>query len=171
MINDTAARVAREAVRIAQRAGAQPVTLRAPLGTDGRLERAAAYRLPLEHPRRHVADRMHACGQLNERRYTNACAWLRLCHEAGAAPQVTADYTPLATRGAADAGEEHTPADDHRALLRHLPAMMGMLLMDMARDTHPGVRWLATLQAALDRLDHLPRHYDGEPWRADEDWG
>lgn len=117
----------------------------------------------------HVIDRMGNAGQLNDRQHANAAALLNLWRAAGLEPRVTADLTGTRGGRAIERDPEEVAAEDwfHREMKRFRGQPSG-LLMDLLRGTHPGVKWLATVQAALDRLDHLPANWDGSMWRAED---
>ena len=145
--------------------GAQPVTLRAPLGEDGRMVRAAAFRLPGSSPDMHVIDRMGASGELDGRLYANACALLRLWRDAGLDPALVSDYTPRVSNGdnrAGDAGE-YCPETIYHHTMMGLHRHYQYILTNLLRGGHPGSS-LPNLRTALDMLDGLTGRFEGSMW-------
>lgn len=117
----------------------------------------------------HVIDRMAHAGQLCDRQHANAAALLQLWRAAGLEPRTTADLSDTRHgRGMERDPEELAAEDIFHDEMRRFRGQVAAILMDLLRDRHPGVRWLATLQAALDRLDHLPARWGGELWAAEE---
>lgn len=117
----------------------------------------------------HVIDRMGNAGQLNDRQHTNAAALLNLWRAAGLEPRVTADLTSTRGGRAIERDPAEADAEDHfHREMRRFKGQVAGIVMDMLRGTHPGVKWLATLQSALDRLDHLPARWGGDLWRVEE---
>lgn len=111
-------------------------------------------------------DRMHAAGQLSDRQHAAGRRLHNLWRAAGLNPQVSARYPGSLAAMSDDDGEDFpdrdpdgaTPRDNHRRLMRQLPAHMASLLdaacmwLPERPVGHPGVRYLATFQESLNRL-------------------
>ncbi|CAB4166496.1 hypothetical protein UFOVP853_37 [uncultured Caudovirales phage] len=110
-----------------------------------------------------LIDRMHHAGQLSDRQYGAGARLHALFQAAGLGARVSARYgdSPRSDEEAEDAAAEAGDGGDarvgYRRLLRDAGGLMGPVLDALMHDQHPGVRWLATCQEALD-------------WLADE-WG
>lgn len=140
------------------------VTIRIPVEDLPTLQRATVMR----YDDAHLVDRMWSRAQLNDRRHSNAAALLALWRAAGLEPKTTADLS-AGPRGPIPIPEaDEAEAEDyfHREMKR-FNGQPASLLMGMLRGQHPGTAWLATLQAALDRLDHLPAIWEGDRWRTE----
>jgi hypothetical protein len=106
-------------------------------------------------------DRMHARAQLSDRQHQAATRLGIMWTAAGLNPRVCASYATVGDGGHEDDDErrhpDHNPADPdqpsardrYRRLLREMPAAYAIRLDAMLLEQHPGVQWLATLQAAL----------------------
>jgi hypothetical protein len=141
------------------------VTVALPAGDGDRLIRTDV----LRYSDSHLVDRLAARGQINDRQHANAAALLALWRAAGLEPRMTADLE-AGPRGAVPVGDiEEAEAEDHfHREMKRFTGRPAEILMGMLRGKHPGVHWLATLHAALDRLDHLPARWDGEMWAAEK---
>ncbi len=130
-----------------------------------RLQRADVHR----YDDAHLIDRMHERAQLNDRQHENACAFLALWQAAHVMPRVTARFSDAPPgRELGRDPDADTPVDLMRRTLRHLGQGRAALLVGLCVGEHPGVRWLATMHAALDMLDTLPARWDGLRWKAEE---
>ena len=111
-------------------------------------------------------DRMHGAGQLSDRQHRAGRRLHGLWRAAGLNPALAARYPGMQPTPNDDDGEDlperdpdgATPRDVHRRLMRMLPAHMASLLdaaclwLPEQPVGHPGMRFLATFQTALDRL-------------------
>ena len=118
----------------------------------------------------HLVDKLATVGQINDRQHTNAAALLALWRAAGLEPRMTADLAagPRGPVRQYDDGEAAAEDHFHREMKRFRGQQVD-ILMGMLRGEHPGIRWLATLQALLDRLDHLPARWGGELWAVEDE--
>ena len=147
--------------------GAKPVTLRAPLhdpdtGAE-RMQRAAAWRLPPDHPDSQLIDRLFAKGKLTDRQYANACACMSLYMAAGLGrSRGVASYVRKDRER--PAGEAYGPEDEWRALIRdgNYPMQIVAILL---RDMPVAPDQLELAAAHLDTLDAVAARWDGERWR------
>ena len=111
-----------------------------------------------------MIDRMHHAGQLSDRQHAAGARLYALYRHAGLEPRSTARYDVL-REAVEDDGEVETAQEPdearaaYNALLRRSGPLFGGLLAGMMGHTHPGVRWLATAQEALDWL--------GDEWGMD----
>lgn len=103
-------------------------------------------------------DRMHARAQLSDRQHEAAERLARMWTAAGLNPRVVAGIDVVRDR-AEDEEPQHeqtdddeTPHDRYRRLMGSLSNAACMRLEAMLCEQHPGVRWLGSLQAALDDL-------------------
>lgn len=146
--------------------GAQPVTIRAPLydaetGLE-RMQRAAAYRQPMDHPDAPKIDRLHAAGHLDARQYANACAVLRLMRVVERSKGVA---EILRDRGS-PSGDDAGPEDEWRRLIERGGVGMQALCM-LLRDEALGPYMFGRARAYLDTLDWIVASWDGERWRGE----
>jgi hypothetical protein len=162
---------AKQALAIADRGADGPamqarpsgmVTIRLP---DDRLSRVDV----LRYHDAHLVDRLALRGQINDRQHANAAALLALWRAAGLEPKMVASIGdgPRGCPSLVDDGEAAAEDFFHREMRRFTGQPLA-ILVGMLRGEHPGVRWLATLQGALDRLDHLPARWGGEMWAAED---
>lgn len=104
----------------------------------------------------HLIDRLHHAGQINDRAYAAARVLLTAWSSSGIAPALEPAWASaqFGRAPAAPQGVDGTEGaeDRYHALLRPLSGAYAVVLSAMVRGEHPGVRWLATLQAALDAL-------------------
>lgn len=147
-----------------QARGARPVTIRAPLydpGTDTeRMQRAAAYRQPDDHPEAPKIDRLHAAGFLTDRQYQNACAALNLMGTVQRSKGVAGWLRDSGTSGGLEAG----PQDHWNDLIEKGGVGMQAVCM-LLRDEPLGAYMFDRAKAHLDRLDALALEWEGERWR------
>jgi hypothetical protein len=104
-------------------------------------------------------DRMHQRAQISDRQHRAAERIAQMWTSAGMNPRMSAtlalrreDEQPFDAptgRGQADP-DAPTARDVYRTFMRCLPAAYAVRIDAMLLDEHPGVRWLATLQSALD---------------------
>ena len=104
-------------------------------------------------------DRMHQRAQISDRQHQAAVRLSQMWTAAGLNPRVSAtlvltgeDETPFEEptgRGTADP-DAPTAKDRYRAFMRGMPSAYSTRIDAMLLEEHPGVRWLATLQSALD---------------------
>jgi hypothetical protein len=99
----------------------------------------------------HLIDRMHNRGQLIGRPHEAACRLLEMAFAAGLLLRGTARLGSLARASDISDATAEARAAFNRAL-RQVPGHRADLIMDLLHERHPGTRWLATLQAALDDL-------------------
>lgn len=123
----------------------------------------------------HLIDRMHRAAQITDRQYAAALALLRLYVAAGVQPSMSPPYAdgpgrqlPPPASQAADADRPTAWDRWHRAL-RRLSAAHQAVLIALMGGVHPGVRYLATAQAALDALADAMRIARDYAWR-DPEW-
>ncbi len=103
-------------------------------------------------------DRMHAVAQLSDRQHEVAERLHRMWTSAGLDPRVVATIDVVRDRADDDDpresrdSPEETARDRYRRLMRGFSAPAAMRLEAMLCGEHPGVKWLGSLQAALDDL-------------------
>lgn len=150
--------------------GARPVTIRAPLydpGTDTeRMQRAAAYRQPSDHPEAPKIDQLHALwlrspdeGGLNHRQYQNACAVLRLLRVVERSEGVAQWTRTIGRDGSLSAG----PQDVWNKLIEHGGVGMQAVCM-LLRDEALGPYMFGRAKDHLDTLDRMAMEWAGERW-------
>jgi hypothetical protein len=102
----------------------------------------------------HLIDRMHHCSQLSDRQHEAAQKLLEMWVAAGLTSRGVAAYgEPVASgRPVLDDDDQPTAADRYRRFMRRQPEHFARLFESTLLGQHPGIRWLATLQAGLDRL-------------------
>ena len=143
--------------------GAEAVTIRARLADGERLQRHAAWRLPMEHPDSTLIDRLHAGGRLDHRQYANACACARLWADCGQGrSRGVASW--LREGQNASMGENRTPEDEWRELIRMGGVGMQAVCM-LLRDEDLGPYMFQRAKDHLDTLDAVTARWEGERWR------
>lgn len=105
-------------------------------------------------------DRMHVACQISDRQHQAADRLGRMWTAAGLNQQVCASMELMRSDEVEpfDAPEETSQADPdeptardrYRRLMRHAGTAYSLRVEAMLTGDHPGIRWLATLQAALD---------------------
>ncbi len=99
-------------------------------------------------------DRLHTCGQISDDQHIAACDLHALWTAAGLNPRVVARID--AVREPADEESIGSPDEDEGEAIERWRSLMrrwgwrAMHIEAMMLDQHPGVRWLATVQAMLD---------------------
>ena len=99
----------------------------------------------------HLIDRMHNRGQLVGRPHDAALRLLEMANAAGLLLGASAPYGRIGKSAEMSDPMAEARAAVNRAL-RQVPGHRADLLMDLLHERHPGVKWLATVQAALDDL-------------------
>ena len=104
-----------------------------------------------------LIDRMADRGQLSDRQHVVACRLHRLFLAAGLTPRVTARQDvvpeePVEETVNTTSMDRDEAKSAYRRNLRNAGDMFGAVLEDLMHNQHPGVRRLATAQAALDFL-------------------
>jgi len=108
----------------------------------------------------HLVDRLHRAAQISDRQHEAAVNLLEMWTAAGVEPAMVASYGEKcsASQDNDDAVNEPTAADHYRRLMRPFrgagPVNVAQIciLESVLMGRHPGVRFLAPLQAALDDL-------------------
>lgn len=147
--------------------GAEQVTIRARMAEGERLQRHAAWRLPMSHEDMPRLDRLRAAGHLDARRYANACAAQRLWETAGQGRSAGVAAYLRTCRTSGDGDEEQQSAEDD---LRRLIATGGVgvqAVLMLVRGDEMGPYMWQRAHDALDDLDWLQARYSGEMWSAD----
>ncbi|WP_160119890.1 hypothetical protein [Rhodovarius lipocyclicus] len=148
----------------------QQVTILAPVEIapgDWRIQRAAAWRLPADHPDRTVWDWMAHRGHISPQQAQNMSALANLALAAGATRSSVARYSPLKGRAVSSA-DDYGPEDEWRALLRDLPGVAYEAISDMLlHNIHPGPHLHVVCQC-LDRLDYLPERWAADLWEGED---
>lgn len=162
-----------------QARGAIAVTIRAPLYDPAtgleRMQRAAAWRQPMDHCDGHKIDRLHALwlkqrepevGEpdkrvgLNARQYQNACAVLRLLRVVERSKGVAGYIRAAGASGGAEAG----PQDAWNDLVRNGGVGFQAVCM-LVRDEDMGPYMFGRAMKHLDTLDRIALEWEGERWR------
>ena len=104
-----------------------------------------------------LIDRMSYAGQLSDRQHAAAARLHALFRAAGLGGNVTARYGDSVRDEDAEeyieaAGDGGDARIGYRRLLRDAGGLWGPVLDALMHDQHPGVRWLAACQDALDWL-------------------
>lgn len=146
-----------------QARGAVPVMMRAPLhdpetGTE-RMQRAAAYRQPMDHPEAPKIDRLFAGGYLSPRQYQNACAVLRLLRVVERSKGVAAWVRDAGRDGSLSAG----PQDAWNRLIEQGGVGMQAVCM-LLREEALGPYMFGRAKEHLDTLDRVALEWAGERW-------
>lgn len=145
---------------------AKPVAIRASLGGE-RMQRHAAYRIPMDDPDAERLDQLHAGGHLDSRLYANACAAFRLYHDSGLGRSEGVATWLRTCRTSGDGDLNHQTARDViHDLIRTGGVEFQAVLMVVRGDVVLPYMWSRALRG-LDSLDWLPARYDGETWRAE----
>ncbi|HXT81365.1 MAG TPA: hypothetical protein VN702_17500 [Acetobacteraceae bacterium] len=103
-------------------------------------------------------DRMHARAQLSDRQHEAAERLHRMWTSARLNPRVVAGIDVVRERVEDEeppheqTDDDETPHDRYRRLMGSLSEAACLRLEAMLCEQHPGVRWLGSLQAALDDL-------------------
>lgn len=107
----------------------------------------------LRYTDEHLIDRMHAAAQLSNRQHESAHKLLEMFVAAGHAASRTCRYgaIPEWHNGGGDI-DRPTARDVYRKFAKHYHGHQFSILEGMMQERHPGVRWLATAQEALERL-------------------
>lgn len=146
-----------------QARGARPVVMRAPLhdpetGTE-RMQRAAAWRQPMDHPEAPKIDRLFAAGYLTSRQYQNACAVFRLLRVVERSKGVAGYLREAGRDGSLSAG----PQDAWNRLIEAGGVGFQAVCM-LVRDEALGPYMFDRAQRHLDTLDRVALEWAGERW-------
>jgi hypothetical protein len=142
--------------------GAEPVTIRAALGSE-RTARHAAYRLPPDHPSMARLDQLHAGGHIDGRIYANACAVWRLWHASGLGRSEGIATWLRTCRTTGDGRiDEPTAEDEMRYLIRNAIDFEAVLML--VRGDTMGPYMFRRAVRGLGELDAIAARYDGEMW-------
>lgn len=146
-----------------QARGARPVTIRARMTEGERLQRHAAWRLPMEHADSPLIDRMRAADLLTATQHQNACACARLWIDSGQGRSRGVASWLRETQNAST-GVQRTPEDEWRELIRVGGVGMQAVCM-LLRDESLGPYMLKRATDHLDTLDAVAARWEGERWR------
>lgn len=97
-----------------------------------------------------VYDRMHHAGQLSDRQFVAARRLGALFWASRLGAQCSARYDRSTGRALTDGDE--TAEDAYHATMRQLCTAYQLRLQSLLDDNHPGLRFLPSLQSALERL-------------------
>jgi hypothetical protein len=143
--------------------GAEPVTIRAALGSE-RTARHAAYRLPLQDHAQPRIDQLYAIRELDARQYQNACAVMELAHAAGLFRSKGVAEWMRVQMGRSNSLDA-TPEDELRQLIRDGGTDFQAVLMLIDPQEPPVLpyMWSRALRG-LNKLDFVASRWDGERW-------
>lgn len=119
---------------------------------DRRRGKEAAY--TVRYADAHLIDRMWQRGQFSDRQYEAACRVAEMHDMAGLGPKQVGGYAPSgwSRDSGLDEADEPPAVRRFRKMLGECSPAYAWWLHAMCLEQHPGVRWLATLHAALDFL-------------------
>lgn len=98
----------------------------------------------------HLIDRLHRYGQINDRQYSAALRILEMCDAAGLGIKGTAGYGRQGGNGMSDTMDAARGRWNNA--MRLLGSHKADLVFSVCHERHPGVKWLATVQASFDVL-------------------
>lgn len=106
----------------------------------------------------HLIDRLHRYGQINDRQYEAGLRILEMCDAAGLGLKGTAGYGRQGGNGMSDTMD--AARSRWNKAMRLLGSHKADLIFSLCHERHPGVKWLATVQAALGNLADHWKIYD-----------
>ena len=110
---------------------------------------------PVTYAEAHLIDRMWNRGQLNDQQHDTATRLYALFLAAGLEPRMVADIGErLAKSREIDEGTANSRAA-WNAVVARVQGKRQELLHDLCLGRHPGLHWLATLQASLDDIQRF----------------